>query len=188
MPTKEQIRKKCKEARNALFPQTVKKESEEICGQILKSELFRRAKQCLLYYPLGNEADVLPLFQACIREGKEVAFPKVVGEDIVFIRVESENRFKEGYFHVMEPVGEPVLCREQALVITPGVAFDRKGGRIGYGKGFYDRFFAAHPTVIRAGVALQCQMVPDVNGDEWDRKMDHLFTSMEWIKIREDRG
>lgn len=186
MQTKGRIRQISKAERDAMTPQAIAEESSAICQNIIKSDLFKTTERCMLYYPMGSEADVLPLAEECLRLGKELAFPRVMGDVMEFVEISDMAEFAEGHFHVMEPTGRNVVTWEDALVITPGVSFDRRGGRIGYGKGFYDRYFAEYPKLIRMGVSLRLQIVEDVRADEYDKKMHYVVTPDEVIRIRED--
>lgn len=186
MQTKGKIRQISRAARDAMTPQAIAEESVRICTHIMESEVFRQSKRCMLYYPLGSEASLLSLAEQCFAMGKRVAFPRVTGETMEFVEVTDMSQFSEGCFHVMEPTGTDVVTWEDALVMTPGVAFDRNGGRIGYGKGFYDRYFAAYPALVRMGAALRPQLTEDVRADAYDKKMHYVVTPDEVIRIRED--
>lgn len=115
-------------------------------------------------------------------DGKAVAFPRMAGEEMTFFRVQDlEHSFAEGCFHVMEPVGEEALIPGEdisgSLILVPGVAFDRQGGRTGYGRGYYDRYLASNPSLIPVGVALEVQLVEDVLAEAWDVPMAYLATA-----------
>lgn len=186
MQTKEKIRQMSKAARDAMTPRAIEEESACICKRIMDEEVFRQMERCMIYYPLGSEASLLPLTEQCFRLGKRVAFPRVTGESMEFVEITDLTEFAEGYFHVMEPTGMNIAAWADALVLTPGIAFDRRGGRIGYGKGFYDRYFAEYPKLIRMGVSLRTQIVEDVKADAYDKKMHYVVTPDEVICIRED--
>ena len=86
-----------------------------------------------------TEINTAPIIEDAWRQGKIVAVPKVVGENMVFLRLDSFDQLEIGYCNIPEPVsGEPVQAK-QILMLMPGLAFDRDFNRIGYGGGFYDR-------------------------------------------------
>lgn len=170
--------------------EAVARESERICRRILQSRLYREAERIFCYHPLGNEADILAVARQGLLDGKTVGFPRVSGQNMHFCRVEElEGSFREGCFHVMEPVGEELLSPGEAerkagdLILVPGVAFDRQGGRMGYGRGYYDRYLAAYPGLIPMGVALEVQLVESVLPEAWDVPMAYLATGAELIKF-----
>ena len=190
METKAQIRKKYKKIRDELTKDEVSEYSEKICAYLENHALYQNAEQIGFYYPLGNEVSLNSLVQKAWKEGKVTFFPKVIGDDIFFYQITDFSQLEEGYFHVMEPGKE--ICQEDGcklslkdettkevkapLILTPGVAFDRNGGRLGYGKGFYDRFFAAHPTCIRIGVSYEVQITEKIILEDHDKKLQYLVT------------
>lgn len=175
------LRCACKNARASLTADAVLEESARICRHITASVPYRSADRIFCYYPLegAGEADVLPAAKKALLEGKQIAFPRVAGEHMEFILVdELQDSFREGSFHVMEPVGSEVLTPSaQTLILVPGVAFDRAGGRMGYGGGYYDRYLNAYPGAVCMGVALHIQMVTDVMAQPWDIPMQYLATA-----------
>ena len=185
METKEQIRKKYKKIRDALTVEQVAEHSERICKQLANHVLYQNAKQIGFYYPLGNEVSLLTLVKKAWHDGKMTFFPKVENKDIFFYEITDFSQLEEGYFHVMEPNAKICveekkrLCfseKERPLILTPGVAFDKNGGRLGYGKGFYDRLFAAHPTWIRFGIAYERQITEELFLEEQDQRLQYLVT------------
>ena len=164
--------------------------SEQLARQILGWEAYINAKFLYVYYPLGNEVSLIPVFEDAWKQGKKLAFPKVCGNEMSFYEVGSLNQLKEGCFHVMEPDvtpdARPVLW-DEALCFVPGVVFDQSGGRFGYGKGYYDRYFSSRQGVRLAGCAYEAQVIPQLLVKEHDKKMDVLITEKR-IYVCEKRG
>ncbi|MCC8017558.1 MAG: 5-formyltetrahydrofolate cyclo-ligase [Lachnospiraceae bacterium] len=190
MTQKQEMRKKYRTLRNDMDRDSAERLSARICRRISESPLFKNAKYIYAYYPLGNEADIRPVVEEAWRKGKCVAFPKVFGEELRFFEVEDFAQLSEGAFGVMEPSedGEtdssdgpsrpvPVDWRgEEALVLTPGVAFDRKGNRMGFGKGYYDRHFAGDNRCVMMGVAYELQIADQLPADPFDVVMSCIMT------------
>ena len=191
METKASIRTKYKALRNALPEDIVTEESKKICQNISTWEIFEKAENCFFYYPLGKEASLLPLLKESIQ--KRAAFPRVRGNEMDFCEIHGMEDFKEGYFHVMEPKAEipamdlTELVQEETIVFTPGLVFDMNGGRSGYGKGYYDRFFRKYKKVIRVGIALSCQLAEQVPMEAYDIPMDYLVTPENIYKVTDNR-
>ncbi len=80
------------------------------------------------------------IIEAAWRDGKEVAVPKVVGQDMVFYKLTDFAQLEKGYFGIPEPARGEIVQWEDAMMVMPGVAFDKENHRVGYGGGFYDRF------------------------------------------------
>lgn len=176
MGTKKQIRDLLKKRREGLATVQVREFSEKICWNIRKQPWFLQARAACFYYPLGNEADLLPLAREALDAGKKVAFPRVEGNGMEFFCVNSLEEFQEGSFHVMEPIGSVPLTEPEALMLVPGIGFDFQGNRLGYGGGYYDRYFASHPGRVKVGAAYSLQLVGLLEKGEYDVPMDGVVT------------
>lgn len=172
METKKQIRAALKQKRDSLSRIQVQQLSAEICRNIETHPWFQEADTVLLYYPLGKEVNLLPLAEKAWKMGKKTAFPRVTGKEMQFYQARSLAEFKEGRFHVMEPVGNEEIYQEDALILTPGLGFDSQCARIGYGGGYYDRYFAGHPHRYKLGAAYAVQLVENLYPEEYDIRMD----------------
>lgn len=176
MTAKQNIRSQYKQKRGRMSPEVVRMRSAWISAHLIQSELFREAKRIYAYAPLGNEADIKPVIEEGWRLGKQIAFPKVFGEEMRYFAVNGFSELEEGTFHVMEPVEHTPVDWEEVLVLVPGVAFSFEGGRMGYGKGYYDRFFADKPDAVKVGVAYNMQMADQLPMEAHDLRMDYLVT------------
>ena len=176
MATKEQVRNHYKLIRQTMPPELTKQLSMQISEHILHWEVYRNAEALYFYYPLGNEVSLLPVIEDALSNGRPTAFPKVMGECMAFYGISHLDELKEGCFHVMEPQteGRQPVSWAHALCFVPGTAFDQTGGRFGYGKGYYDRFFSGGSGQILVGCAYGCQIAEALPTDRWDRKMDYL--------------
>ena len=172
METRKQIRERLKQKRDSLSQAQVQQWSAEICKNIEAHPWFVQAETVCFYYPLGKEADLRPLAETAWSMGKKTAFPRVAGREMQFYQADSFTEFAEGSFHVMEPVGTTVIYQEDALVLTPGLGFDWQGARIGYGGGYYDRYFAGRPHKYKLGVAYAMQLVERLHPKVHDVRMD----------------
>ena len=129
------------------------------------------------YYPLGSEVSLIPFYDFLLEQGIPLAFPRVDGTSMDFYQVFSLNNFKEGAFHVKEPDSSCQKAEwEYALCFTPGSVFDRMGGRFGYGKGYYDRYFKKYHHILRTGVAYEHQIEEKLPTEPWDLPMHYLIT------------
>jgi 5-formyltetrahydrofolate cyclo-ligase len=113
---------------------------------LLSLDEYAQAECVALYAPAHNETDTGLILTAAFKAGKRVLYPAVCGHHMVFRRVEQVEELREGTFGILEPcpTGVDHQADEADLIVVPGVAFDLSGHRIGYGKGFYDRFLQ-HP-------------------------------------------
>ena len=168
--------------------------SRAICKQVLSSAEYKDAETIFAYYPLGNEVDCLPVLKDALNTGKRVFLPRT-GQDcqMDFYEIHSLDDVEEGNFHVMEPKAS---CKQfvpdrktekngqNILVLVPGVVFDYQGNRYGYGKGYYDHYFARFPWLKRMALAYTEQMSMNLlECLETDEKMHIIVTEKEIISV-----
>lgn len=179
MERKQQIRAELKERRNSMTKEQREEYSRKICEQLWKCIESEEADVIYFYYPLGSEVNVFTLAEKALLKGKKIAFPRTNRDSMDFYPVISLSDFREGAFGIMEPVGEIPVMEESPVVIVPGLGFDRNKNRIGYGKGFYDRYFARFPACRKIGAAYETQIVDFIPTDDFDTSMDMIITERE---------
>ena len=110
-------------------------------------------KDILCFYPLDKEVNLLGLYEKLLSKGHNLFFPVSGEEEIDFYKINNLNDFEKGKFNVYEPIGrENKFLDKEAIVICPGLAFDRKNNRIGYGKGYYEIIFPQPCVTLRGGL------------------------------------
>ncbi len=195
MKNKNSFRQEFLRKRNQLTAVKVQHLSQKICDHLICMEIFQQAETVCFYYPLGNEVSLLTAAEEALRMGKQVAFPRTEGNQIRFYPVGNLSDFREGRFHVMEPTGSEPLdvgafdSQAPLLILVPGVVFDRSRNRMGYGKGFYDRYLAELTAmtrgkvtndigsqVITIGIAYECQITEMIPTEATDIPMDYILT------------
>ena len=175
---KNRLRRDLLEKRRNL-PQSLRREKSALILKVLLSEkVFSDASGVALYFPVNGEVDTREIFKKCVDLEKKVFFPKTLGSDLVFLRTRNIEELTPGAFAIPEPPAEAErACGDELdLVLVPGVAFDFSGNRIGYGKGFYDRFLKDIPRQIRFGLAYRFQVLESVPSDETDVKTGRIIT------------
>lgn len=170
--------------RNAMLPGEVAEKSSAIVKRLLQSEWYKDTKEIFAYYPLGNEVDCHALFLQAWADGKRIALPRTKEENQMdFFYIDSLKQLEEGTFHVMEPVrGSEKADPLQQPVIVPGSVFGRDGSRYGYGKGYYDRFFAKYPRLRRYAVCYEHQLEETLPTDQHDIYMHDIYTERKVIQ------
>ena len=182
---KRTLRKKMKEKRAAMTPDAYAARSHMICEMLDRMLVFREAHRIYCYAPLPQEADLWEMIDRLLARGdRQLAFPRVIGADgenrMEFYEIRSREELMEGAYHVMEPVDdgrEPVDWTD-ALVLVPGVAFSKDGARMGYGRGYYDRYLSEHPELVRVGIAFDVQLTDELPAvcEATDIQMDYVQT------------
>lgn len=145
-------------------------------NESLPAEYPIRSVYCYVSY--GKEADTRRFLTALWEQQVAVAVPRVEGERMQFYRVNGMEDLTPGCMGIPEPVeGCPKAEDDRALVITPGLAFSRQGDRIGYGGGYYDRFFAEEPQHLRVGIAYPFQIMDTLPAENTDRRIQMIVSS-----------
>lgn len=186
METKQDIRKKIFAARKACTDQQVEAWSREITQRVIALPAFKRAERMMAYADYNHEVVTRYLIEEAWKAGKEVAVPKVHGKDMIFYRLLDFNQLKPGYYGIPEPECGEAVDWEDALMIMPGVAFDRENHRVGYGGGFYDRFLEKHPDIQRIAIAFSFQMMREVPVEPTDIFPQIIVTENDIICRREE--
>ena len=148
MDTKKEIRKKVFAARKQHTDAWVEEMSKAITQRVVALPAFKHADRILAYADYNHEVITEYLIEEAWKVGKEVAVPKVVGKDMVFYKLTDFSQLEPGYFQIPEPASGEIVEWPTALMIMPGVAFDRENHRVGYGGGFYDRYLEKHPDTV----------------------------------------
>lgn len=150
--------------------------SRQVTEHLLTLPEFLQAQRIYVYVDYNHEVGTSEIIEAAWHMGKQVAVPRVVGCDMVFCRIEGFQQLKAGFHGIPEPDEScPPVQWDDALMIMPGVAFDRERNRCGYGGGFYDRFLEKHPLHTVA-VAFEFQVVENLPVEPTDIKPERIVT------------
>lgn len=144
---------------------------KSICRLISQTPEFQKAETVLLYYPIKGETDLLSLVTLCRKLGKEVGFPISMEDGTLIFRSPAKgDRLTTGAYGIPEPSKECKLStlNEKTLCILPGLSFDQSGNRLGYGKGYYDRFLENFPGMTLGAVYAKA-LAKELPAEENDR-------------------
>ncbi|MDF3934031.1 5-formyltetrahydrofolate cyclo-ligase [Pseudomonas citronellolis] len=186
------LRRLLRQARRALSPHQQRQAARALQRQMAQHPLFRRARHIALYLPADGEIDPRPLLAAAQKRGKATYLPVLSRwphTHMTFQRVGVGERWTRNRFGIAEPL--PDRGRQRAawaldLVLLPLVGFDEQGGRLGMGKGFYDRTLAylgrrkiwRKPTLL--GLAHECQKVDRLDLASWDVPLQGIVSDAGW--------
>ena len=168
---KKDIRKQIFAQRAKVSEAFVQQQSTLIAEKIFALPQFLVASCIYVYMDYNKEASTRAIIEEAWRLGKKVAAPKVFGEDMRYFYIYSYEDVVPGYFNIPEPDEKRNLeeaADEDALLLVPGVAFDKDRHRCGYGKGFYDRYLSRHTQHVTVAMALDFQVVEQVPADAHD--------------------
>ena len=181
-PEKQRLRQEFSRLRERLPAREVEAASEAICRHLASWPPMRTARIVMAYLTFRNEPSLEPLFAAL--PPIQWVVPRIEGRMLV-IHPYDPNRLTRHPFGMLEPAADlPVI--DPALleiVLVPGVAFDRRGGRLGFGGGFYDRFLPTTPA-LRVGVTYDFCLLDALPCTEADQRMDWVVTPTGLLEAR----
>jgi 5-formyltetrahydrofolate cyclo-ligase len=183
---KRRIRSEIQEKRDSLDGSIRHKKSRQIANRFMGLSQYDKSSHILAYYPFRSEIDTRIIIRDAIARGKRIALPRVGKEDLeLFYIKDLEQDLESGSYDIMEPI--PSRCEKAEpsqidLLLVPGVSFDRKHNRLGYGGGFYDRLLTSIPgSVPRIALSFDLQVIDEIPVSGHDLKIDILVTESQII-------
>lgn len=187
---REQLRKEYLELRSKIPAQEHREKSRAIQERLIGLPFFTGAGRVALYSSFKGEVDTRLIFEQGLRHGKEIFFPAVngVADRLVFLAAKSLQELSPGRFGIPTPPWEPERLKpfwQMDLVVVPGVAFDLKGRRLGYGGGYYDRTLSQMASgPCKLALAFEVQLVQELPPHPGEAKMDIIVTEERILELR----
>ena len=175
---KGELRRSLRARRRALSKEEQERATQAVYARIRALAPYRAAHSIMAYMACRGELSLAPVLEDIWARGKALLLPRCEASDIMTARqVDSPSQLAPGAYGVMEPseACEVVSPQEIDLILVPGVAFDRRGGRLGQGGGYYDRFLAETPA-LRVGICHDFALLERVPTQAHDRFMDCIIT------------
>ena len=169
---KQELRRWAKEVRSELDMETL---SGILVQKIRQTEEYQKAKNIMIFYPLKDEVNLLSLTED---KTKNFYLPKIDGDNLLCCRFDKDTELCESCFHTKEPVEKNIFTPD--LVVVPALAVDKNNYRLGYGKGFYDRFLGVNKNGNYFPKTITCipkQLITEtVFPNEYDIPVDLIIT------------
>lgn len=187
MAEKKEIRKQMISDRDGLLMDAWNTKSGVIERNILRSKLYKDCDALMVYADFHGEVGTTILIEDALLKGKKVFLPKAIENfdeaKMEFYQITSTFELVSGYKGIKEPMGNSQrafnyekFAGKKILMLVPGVAFDKNGYRLGYGKGYYDNYLSDKPDIVKCGICFTMQLTDDLPVNEHDVKMDHIIT------------
>lgn len=179
MEEKEKIREWVKEKLKELPEEERRKKSEKIKAHLLTHPWFEGAKHIFIYLSFQKEVDTFPIIRESLKAGKTILVPWTVNQqEMIPVVLKKLENLEKGKWGIPQPVEKFPFPREKIdLVILPGLAFDKKGNRLGRGKAFYDRFLSSLSSRIKkVALAYSFQVIDNLPTDHHDIPVEEIIT------------
>ncbi len=148
---------------------------DKIFNKVITLKEYKESNLVLTYASLKDEVDTFKIIEYSLKNGKKVAAPKCEEDIIKFYYISSLNDLSKGKFNILEPITNNLVTDfENSICIVPGVAFDKKNNRIGYGKGFYDKFLKNY-NGTKVGLTYRKCICEEIDNESTDIKMDRII-------------
>ncbi|MDP4177472.1 MAG: 5-formyltetrahydrofolate cyclo-ligase [Bacillota bacterium] len=182
MNDKNEIRKLIKEKREALSIEDKAAYDEAIFNKIILLEQYKNSKIIFIYVSFDKEVDTFRIINHALENNKTICVPKVISksEGMKAVKIESINELTAGKYGILEPKESNNIINADKidLIISPGVAFDSSGYRVGYGGGFYDRFLSnVNDNVPVIAMSYDFQFIDKVPREDFDKPVDFVVTN-----------
>ena len=186
---KREVRRRVLAERDALAPAERTRLAAVVAERFLGLPEVDAAGVVMAFWSFGSELPTVPLLEDLHRRGKTVVLPRIVEGDLEARSYRPGDRVSETAFGAFEPAGGSVLdAAEIDVVAVPAVAFDRRGRRVGYGGGYYDRFLPATSAgATHVGIGYALQLLPageELPAGHFDRPVDVVITERETVRCR----
>lgn len=188
--TKKILRKEILKKRENINITEKKDMDKEILNRLLESKYYNEARNIFIYISYGSEINTKDIINKALKQNKRIYVPRTEFRTRVMdaVEISSLDKLTENSYGILEPseTHKHIDPNELDLILVPGVAFDRKGGRIGYGAGFYDRYFKKIncdniKRITKLALAYDFQVIDKVPMDKLDIPVDCIITEKEFI-------
>ena len=187
------MRAESKRALGQLDPDERLRLSRMLCDRVVSLPAWTQSSGVLVFHAMADEVDTSPIISAAVRDGKQVYLPRITGDDMRFHLLSAVDLEQHAY-GMMEPPADAsawtglvdsTTTAPTALVVCPGLAFDGAGGRLGRGRGFYDRFLAAiresRRKIVVIGICFEIRLVAEVPAGPHDERVDCVVTELRTV-------
>ena len=184
---RDNLRKQMMVKRNILSHLEVDTLSQQVCRRLEELQPLQQAKVIMGFSSIRNEVNLGPLLQKLQRQGRTILLPRVEGNIMQAVEFRPGEDMGRGSFGIREPLGEPFAVDKIDVVIVPGLVFDANGYRLGYGKGYYDRFLPRlNEQCFKCGICYEFQVVENIYPHPGDVPVHWIVTDHSEIVVNWD--
>ena len=170
---KEELRKKYLDIRKNIINKD--ELNNKIYYKVVQNNRIKSAKTILIYISFNNEVDTIKIIKYFL-DKKLVAVPKIENNEMNFYYINNVDELKMGKYHILEPITDKkVIEFKDTVSLTPGICYSKDGYRIGYGKGYYDKFYKKN-KVYSIGLCFKECILEEIPHDPFDQKVNEIIT------------
>lgn len=175
--SKSQLRKLAFKIRLSMTEDQVFEESEEIARRLFNSDIYKFTKRVFSYYSINNEVDTRDINRIILKDKKKLALPVCIDDyNLEFHQIDDLTQVERGVLNIPIPKKKnKIVPQPYDIMLMPGILFSKTGYRIGYGKGYYDRYLSDN-KIFKIGLTYDNLLVDDINHSEFDVKADYIIT------------
>lgn len=175
--SKSQLRKLAFKIRLSMTEDQVFEESEEIARRLFNSDIYKSAKRVFSYYSINNEVDTSDINRIILKDKKKLALPVCIDDyNLEFHQIDDLTQVERGVLNIPIPKKKnKIVPQSYDIMLMPGILFSKTGYRIGYGKGYYDRYLS-DKKIFKIGLTYDNLLIDDINHSEFDVKADYIIT------------
>ncbi|SHI98465.1 5-formyltetrahydrofolate cyclo-ligase [Lutispora thermophila] len=187
---KSELRKKILAMRDSLTIEEIAEKSLQIKDRLINTSMYDEANHVFTFLSFNNEVMTRPIIDDCIAKNKHLYVPlcNTQIKEIVLCKFQGWDKLKPSKAGILEPVKNHIRIVNRSILdiaIVPGAVFDRNGNRIGYGAGYYDRFFnTLSKNILKIALCYSFQVVDSITPSKFDVPMDYIITENEVIECR----
>ena len=179
---KEYLRSKLRKKRANISPELRTQKSKKITNFLYGIDEFKQSDNIFCYISYISEVETLPLINHALKKGLDLFVPKIINNtEMIAVKLNSLVNLKSDNIVILTPKTGEISLDTFDIAIVPGIAFTKKGERLGYGRGYYDRWFSKNMVKVRVGVAFEEQIVTELPLEKTDINMDIVITEKEII-------
>ena len=176
------LRKHLLEKRDAISAELRDILSKNIHQNLKHISSYINSQNIACYFPIGSEVDTYAIMLDILRQNKCLLLPRIVNDNLMFYNVPSLEKLEKGNFGIMEPKDSCKKADKIDCVLIPTIGVSKLGIRLGYGKGYYDKFLSS-TDAVKISLTYSKQIVKSIPSDSHDIKMNWIITEDEYIEI-----
>ena len=181
---KKTLRKKFISERNSLASDYRNSSTDTIFATLEEQNFFKSSEKIFIYVGFGSEITTETFIKKWINK-KHIFVPKIDNKTMNLVHLITIEDLAPGHFGILEPTSTTYYNEEVDLVITPSIVFDKNGYRLGYGKGYYDKYFATNKHKTSIGLSYDKLLQEKIPTDKYDEKVDIIITEEKTLTINE---